>query len=130
MITENEARAWLAAYGHAWTTRDPALIVELFTADVIYRERRFRPPLYGTEAIRDYWRMLVYDLQRDITFDVDEVIVSGDLAIVHWRASFLWRPSYSVHELDAMSRISFVEETRNGLRLASSFEEWIENRET
>jgi ketosteroid isomerase-like protein len=130
VITEAEARAWLAAYGQAWITRDPARIVELFTADALYRERRFRPPLYGTEAIRDYWRVLVYDLQRDIAFDVDEVIVSGDLAIAHWRAHFMWRPSYSVHELDAMSRITFASESRNGLRLASGFEEWIENRET
>jgi hypothetical protein len=32
-------------------------------------------------------------------------------------------------ELDAMSRVQFSNESANGLRLASNFEEWIDHRE-
>src|SRR4051794_23128508 len=92
VITEADARAWTEAYGDAWVTRDPDKVVKLFTPDATYRERRFFAPLEGVEAIRNYWQMLVHDLQRDVGYDVEQIVVSGDQALVHWTAHFTWRP--------------------------------------
>jgi ketosteroid isomerase-like protein len=129
MISENEARAWMQAYGEAWTTQDPDKIVRLYTKDAGYRERRFRPGIHTAQRIRDYWNLIVRELQRDVGFEVVSVAVTGDTAFINWRSHFTWRPINGVMELDAMSRIEFSSETANGLRLASNFEEWIDQRE-
>jgi len=129
MIAEADARAWIEAYGDAWTTRDPDKIVKLFTADASYQERRFHAPLRGAGPIRNYWQMLVHDLQRDVAFDVEQIVVSGNQAFVHWTAHFTWRPINGIFELDTVSRVTFSDETLSGLRLVSSFEEWINSRE-
>ncbi len=129
MIGETEVRDWLAAYKDAWVSRDPDKVVALFTDAASYQERRFRPALGGIEAIRGYWTTIVQELQRDIAFDVEQVMVSGDEAMVHWRAHFTWRPIMGILELDAVARLTFGGESRNGLRLCRSFEEWIEVQE-
>ena len=130
MITLAEARAWIEAYGAAWMARDPAQIVELFTAEASYRERRFRRPIKSRQAIRDYWQVLVREQQRDVVFKAEQIMVDGDQAFVHWTSQFLWRPINGIMELDAVARVTFGDE-RNaaGLRPASAFEEWIENRD-
>jgi ketosteroid isomerase-like protein len=129
MISETEARAWIEAYGEAWTTQDPDKIVQLYTRDASYRERRFHPGIRNTEHIWEYWDLIVRELQRDVGFEVVSVAVSGDTAFFNWRSHFTWRPINGVMELDAMSRVQFSSESANGLRLASNFEEWIDHRE-
>lgn len=130
MITESDLRSWIDAYGDAWMTQDPDKIVKLFTADATYQERRFHTAIRGRDAIRSYWKDLVHDMQRDIFFEAKQLIVpAGDEGFVHWHAHFSWRPINGVLELDAISRITFSPETRDGLRLASAFEEWIDSRE-
>lgn len=129
MISEQEARAWIEAYGRAWTTQDPAKIVRLFTRDATYRERRFHPGVSGIDSIRDYWDLIVYELQRDVGFETVSVAVSGDDAYINWRAHFTWRPINGVMELDAVSRAHFSAESLDGIRLVSRFEEWIDHRE-
>jgi|SRR5689334_18210726 ketosteroid isomerase-like protein len=129
MISENEARAWMQAYGDAWITQDPDKIVRLYTKDAGYRERRFHPGIRSVQQIWGYWDLIVRELQRDVGFEILSVAVSGDTAFANWRSHFTWRPINGVMELDAMSRIQFSSETANGLRLASNFEEWIDHRE-
>jgi len=129
MITEAEAIDWVAAYGDAWMTREPDRIVRLFTPDATYRERRFRAAIQGADAIRSYWQDLVHDLQRDVHFQPEQIVVAGNQAFVHWSSHFSWRPINGILELDAFSRVSFSAETRDGVRLATTFEEWIESRE-
>lgn len=129
MITEGEVRAWIDAYGEAWVTQDPARVVELFTPDATYQERRFGRPLEGAEAIRGYWQTLVHELQREIAFDLHEIAVTGDRAYFHWTAHFVWRPINGIVEIDAVSRATFSPQGNGGIRLVSAFEEWINSRE-
>ena len=129
MISDSEVGDWIAAYGNAWVTQNPDKIVRLFTDDATYQERRFRTPIAGIEAIRSYWQDLVHDLQRDIHFEPVQIATAGDQAFVHWTAHFTWRPINGILELDAVSRITFSPGTRDGLRLATAFEEWIDSRE-
>ena len=129
MVSETEVRDWLAAYGDAWVTQDPGKIVQLFTDTATYQERRFRTPIAGIDAIRSYWQDLVHDLQRDVHFEPQQIAITGDQAFVHWTAHFTWRPINGILELDAVARITYSAETRNGRRLATAFEEWIDSRE-
>jgi ketosteroid isomerase-like protein len=130
VIAEADARAWIAAYGDAWVRRDPDRVVQLFTADATYQERRFRPALKGTAAMHNYWQVIVHDLQRDNAFEVGQIVVSGEQAFIAWNAHFTWRPINGILELDALSRITFSTMTGgDGLRLARDFEEWIDSRE-
>ena len=129
MITEAEARAWIEAYGDAWVTQDPDKIVRLFTPEAGYRERRFHPGIRGTEQIRDYWDLIVRELQLEVGFEVVSVAVAGNDAFINWRSHFTWRPINGVMELDAISRVRYSDRSDGGLRLASNFEEWIDHRE-
>jgi uncharacterized protein (TIGR02246 family) len=129
VISQQEASAWIAAYGKAWTTQDVEGVARLFTEDATYRERHFRPALEGRDAIRDYWQLMVHDLQHDIGFEVHQVVVAGEQAFAHWTAHFAWRPINGVLELDAFCRLTFAAESEGGLRLCSTFEEWIDSRE-
>lgn len=129
MLSEGEARAWIDAYGEAWVTQDPGRLVRLFTDDAGYRERRFHPGIHGIDAIRDYWHLIVHELQRDVGFESISLAVSGDSAFYNWRSHFTWRPINGVMELDAVSRAEFSSQTRDGIRLCRNFEEWIDHRE-
>jgi ketosteroid isomerase-like protein len=129
VIADSEAQAWINAYGEAWITQDPDRIVRLFSPGALYRERRFHKGISGRDAIRDYWKLIVHELQRDVGFTVEQVIVAGDQAFIHWRSHFTWRPINGILELDAMSRISFAPADGPGLRQADAFEEWIDSRE-
>ena len=129
IVTEQEARTWIDAYGEAWITQDPEKVVRLFTADAGYRERRFHPGIHGSDEIWSYWDLIVRELQRDVSFKTVSVMVTGDTAFFNWRAQFTWRPINGVMELDAVSRTTFSALSANGVRLASNFEEWIDHRE-
>jgi hypothetical protein len=101
----------------------------LFTDAATYQERRFRAPIRGVDAIRAYWQDLVHDLQHEVHFEPGQIAIAGDQAFLHWTAHFVWRPINGILELDAIARITFSDETRDGLRLVSAFEEWIDSRE-
>jgi ketosteroid isomerase-like protein len=111
-------------------TQDPDKIVKLFTPEIVYAERRFHEPMRGVRAVRSYWQDLVHDMQRDVHFEFDQVVVVGNQAFVHWHAHFSWRPINGILELDALSRITFTEErSPSGILLVSHFEEWMDSRE-
>ena len=129
MITAAEAETWLAAYRQAWVTQSADRIVALFMADATYREKRFEPPAIGSAQIRDYWQRNVIDSEREIEFAVEQVMVQGDQAFAHWRARFLWLPAGRTFELDAVFRLTFSSTPNpDGVRLATSLEEWIDHR--
>lgn len=129
-IADGDAIAWMEAYKSAWIDRDPGKIVRLFAPEAHYRERRFRPPLEGIEAIRRYWDLNVRVLQRDIAFEFDLLAVRGQKAFVHWRAHFTWLPIFGVMELDGIARIAYAPERGPDGLLAIGWDEWIEVRET
>ena len=128
MINEADARAWIDAYAEAWVTRNSDRVVKIFAADAVFRERPFQPVRHGIEAIRTYWESLVTEGQTDVHFQLEQLAVSGDLGFFHWSAHFTWRPSNGIVELDGMSRVGFSAESRDGLRLASGFESWVDTR--
>jgi hypothetical protein len=49
------AKAWLDRYVAAWLAYDPALIADLFSADVAYRYHPYDEPILGRAAVVASW---------------------------------------------------------------------------
>ncbi len=86
-MTHEEATKLIEVYGKAWETRDPELIVTIFTEDATYNDPK-EPENIGREAIRQYWVTKVIGEQEDIKFDLRHLWVDGDSVIAEWHATF------------------------------------------
>lgn len=86
-MTKQKAQQLLEIYGKAWMTKDPDLIVTIFTEDAVYNDPH-EPENIGRDAIRAYWISKVVSEQDDITFDLKNVWVDGDTVIAEWHATF------------------------------------------
>jgi uncharacterized protein (TIGR02246 family) len=86
-MTHEEATKLIEVYGKAWETRDPELIVTIFTEDATYNDPK-EPENIGREAIRQYWVTKVIGEQDDIKFDLRHLWVDGDSVIAEWHATF------------------------------------------
>ncbi len=89
-MTETHARALIDIYATAWETRDPELILTIFTEDATYHDPRERKNV-GIEEIKRYWETKVVDGQKDITFELLNVWVPepGNTVIAEWHATFI-----------------------------------------
>ena len=86
-MTKEQATKLIEIYGKAWETRDPELIVTIFTEDATYNDPK-EPENIGREAIRQYWVTKVIGEQEDIKFDLRHLWVDGDSVIAEWHATF------------------------------------------
>lgn len=66
-MTKERALELLEIYGRAWETRDPDLIVTIFSENATYLDPA-EPENIGREAIRHYWQYKVVGEQEDIKF--------------------------------------------------------------
>jgi uncharacterized protein (TIGR02246 family) len=87
-LTREDVREVLDVYIRAWETRDPDLIVTIFTPEATYHERVLGDPIPDREAIRQYWVGKVVKAQANVTCRVLNVYVDGDTAIAEWLAEF------------------------------------------
>lgn len=129
LINGPAVRAWLDAFGRAWSDRDPALVVALFTSDAHFQERRFRRPLSGRDAIARHWETMVRGQQRDVEMSYDLLALRGGHAYVHWRGTFTWLPIARTIEVDAIARVGFSHLPGEYGLLAAAWDEWVELRE-
>ena len=86
-MTRDEAYNLIEIYGKAWETRDPELIVTIFTEGATYNDPK-EPENIGRDAIKEYWKYKVIGEQEDIQFDIRNVWVDGDTVIAEWHATF------------------------------------------
>jgi uncharacterized protein (TIGR02246 family) len=87
MINHNEALGLIKTYGKAWETKNPDLIITIFTDDATYNDPS-EPENIGKDAIKKYWEYKVVGEQDDIKFDLKHVWVSGETVIAEWHANF------------------------------------------
>jgi tryptophan 2,3-dioxygenase len=85
-VHHGAAQDLLAAFKHGWETRQPDLIVDLFSADADYREDPFAEPLVGSNAIRARWNDICAE-QEHVDFDVERSWVSGPTVLASWHAA-------------------------------------------
>lgn len=129
LINGPAVRAWLDAFGRAWSERDPALVLALFTHDARFQERRFRRPLSGRDAIVRHWETMVRGQQRDVEITYDLLALRAGQAFVHWRGSFTWLPIGRTMEVDAIAQVAFSPLPGEYGLLAAAWDEWRELRE-
>lgn len=86
-MTKEKAVELLGVYGKAWETRDPDLIITIFTPDAIYNNPK-EPENHGHEGIRAYWTSKVIGEQKNIHFQLRNVWIDGDSVIAEWDAKF------------------------------------------
>ena len=86
-MTKEKALELIEVYGRAWVTRDPDLIVSIFTEDATYNDPH-EPENTGREAIRSYWVSKVVGEQADISFNLKNLWIEGNIVIAEWCAEF------------------------------------------
>lgn len=86
-MTREEAIKLIEVYRKAWETRDPELIVTIFTEDATYNDPK-EPENIGRDAIKKYWEYKVIGEQEDIKFNLKNLWVDGDTVIAEWYATF------------------------------------------
>jgi uncharacterized protein (TIGR02246 family) len=85
MLTDDQIRHWIEAYGKAWRDKDADAVAALFTHDALYLSKPTEPPHKGQEGIRRYWRQATRT-QRDLDLRFGDPIVAGNRAAVEWWA--------------------------------------------
>jgi ketosteroid isomerase-like protein len=86
-MTNEEAVKLIEIYGKAWETKDPNLIITIFTEEATYDDPHEVKNI-GRDAIKEYWKYKVIGEQEDIKFNLLNVWVSGDTVIAEWHATF------------------------------------------
>lgn len=88
MLTREFVHNVLETYGKAWETKDPNLIVTIFTEDATYHEKIMGPSMRGRKSIKRYWRNRVVAGQDNIEFKVLNFYIDGNVVIAEWEAYF------------------------------------------
>lgn len=86
-MKKEDAIKLIEIYGKAWETRDPELIVTIFTEDATYLDPK-EPLNIGRDAIKQYWITKVIGEQDDIKFSLKHVWVDEDSVIAEWHVTF------------------------------------------
>lgn len=86
-MKKDEAKKLIEIYGRAWETKDPDLIISIFTKDATYWDPH-EPMNEGTEAIRKYWINKVIGEQDNIHFSLKNLWLDGETVIAEWDAAF------------------------------------------
>ncbi|OBH18035.1 nuclear transport factor 2 family protein [Mycolicibacter sinensis] len=85
-----DVRAVIDTYLRAWTTRDPDLIVTIFTHDATYHERVLEAPIRTRAGIWAYWQSKVVEGQANIEARLLNLYTATDgiTVIAEWEAMF------------------------------------------
>lgn len=122
-LTRQHVLDTVAIYIRAWTTRDPDLIVTIFTDTATYHERVLQEPIRDRKGIYEYWQSKVVGSQDHIACKLLNTYVDGDTAIVEWEAEF--------DDLEKGDRVRMCEIAVlvfEGERIASLREYWASKR--
>lgn len=87
-MDKEQAASLFNTYGKAWVTRDPDLILTIFTPDATYNDPK-EPENRGHDGIRAYWVHKVVGQQKDIRFTLLHVWIDGETVIAEWDARFV-----------------------------------------
>lgn len=87
-MNKEKAKEMIETYGKAWETKDPDLIVSLFTDDATYDDPR-ESLNRGVESIHRYWIQKVIGEQDSIKFYLRNLWIEGDTVIAEWDATFI-----------------------------------------
>ncbi|MFD6157379.1 nuclear transport factor 2 family protein [Nocardia sp. NPDC060256] len=81
-ITEEQLRAWVDRYVHAWNTNAAKDIAALFSPDAEYHEWPYRTDWIGRDAIVEGWRGRQEWQQGGWNFEWSTLMITGDTAAI------------------------------------------------
>lgn len=87
-LTKRDVLDVIEVYIEAWTKQDPKLITTIFTETATYHERVLKEPIKNREGIRKYWQTKVVDSQANISCELLNLYLDGNVAIAEWKAEF------------------------------------------
>ena len=119
MVTRENFKAWLDAYGAGWMNQDPDRTLALFTEDATYMYTPFHKIMKGKDEIRRYVEKGVGNLQEDIEFNYDILAVMPEYGINRWNASLTWKESGQRLHFDGIYQVFLNEKN-----LCTRFDEW------
>jgi hypothetical protein len=119
MVTQENLKRWLDAYGRGWVTQKPELTLSLFTDDATYMYTPFHKIMHGKEEIRRYVEKGAVGLQHDIEFDYEVLAVTEKYGISRWKASLIWKPTGERLHFDGIYQVFLNEKN-----LCYRFDEW------
>jgi len=98
---------WLELYKKAWEERNPDLVNDLFSENIVYSETPYVGKYSGMPAVRKYWEEGARDSQMHISFSYEIITVKGSRGFAKWQAEFD-RVGNRVHvELDGVMEVVF-----------------------
>lgn len=110
-MTKKQFDYWLKQLGRAWVEKNPQLIADICAQNVKYHETPFTKPYTSPAAVKKLWQE-VPDLQKDIKFKYEILVVSKKFGIAQWQAEFTRIKQNKKAILDG---IFLVELNRQGL---------------
>ncbi len=88
MVARSEVTRWIADYERAWRTQGTALLRELFTDDVSYRQGPFDAPVVGLTGIASMWEEEREGPDEVFTMTSDILAVEEGTAVVRVRVEY------------------------------------------
>jgi hypothetical protein len=102
-MSHRETSEIIQQFNDAFQQHNPALLEEIIAEDCFIKNTHPTPNgelLLGREACLSNWQGLA--AARDTHFDLEEVFVAGDRAIIRWRYSWGERESNSLRGVNLM----------------------------
>lgn len=105
MTTEQQVRAWVDSYVHAWTTSDAKDIRALFAKDAEYHERPYETSWVGRDAIVEGWLGRQAWQEGGWTFEWSVLMLTGNTAALQGTGVYkelgtfenLWVVTFDAH---------------------------------
>ena len=116
------AQSIIERFGAAWVAFDGDSWVELFSADVEFRQDPFEPPVVGHNAVRAYL-LRAAELQEQVDFTAERHWVVYPTILVAWHASYVARQDRATVRLAGFMTL----EMRDG-RIAR-LRQWVRRRD-
>lgn len=122
-LGKQDVRNLIDIYLRAWATRDPDLILTVFTPTATYHERVLGKPICDHAGIREYWQSKVVESQANIQTELLNLYLDGTTAIAEWEARF---DDVVQGHRKRMREVAILE--LDGNRVASLREYWTSER--
>jgi hypothetical protein len=85
-LTHGDAQDLLDTFKRGWESRQPDVIVDLFSEDADYRPDPFAERIVGHNAIRRHWNEICAG-SAHVEFEAERIWVSGSTVLASWHGA-------------------------------------------
>ena len=124
-ITRAEAEAWLAEFLRELAGGDIASLMTLFAPDVHFRFSALGQEYNGRDTLQALAGEQILAHLQDLKVSFDVWGVRDNEIMAFWRASYFWKPTNELAELDGVVNFGFGAR-ENGRLLANRVVRWFD----